>query len=138
MSNVPDFEGFARAILERWPVDDIDGGELFDLSVSYKMIAEIPGGFDPESHLDSEGIGPEKGDPWYEYTFTGGSGPGPLSVHDLCVRLEAVEAERDALREALRFYASVEDYATPFTGGWGKLYFDCGQIARAALQEGKE
>lgn len=45
----------------------------------------------------------------------------------------ALLAERQALREALRFYAEIDDYKAPMTGGMGKLYFDVGQTARAAL-----
>ncbi|MGR3476653.1 MAG: Lar family restriction alleviation protein [Sulfitobacter sp.] len=65
----PDWEGFGRAMLEHWPVRDVDGAELFGLSLEYGLIAEVPGGYDPEQHIDAEGISPEKGDPWYEYTF---------------------------------------------------------------------
>lgn len=64
-----DWEGFGRAMLEHWPVRDVDGAELFDLSLKYGLIAEVPGGYDPEQHIDAEGISPETGDPWYEYTF---------------------------------------------------------------------
>ena len=66
---MPDFEGFARAILKDWPVGDIDGAELFDLAIKYQMVEEIPGGFDPEKHSDEHGICPTKGDPWYRYAF---------------------------------------------------------------------
>ncbi|WP_411975971.1 hypothetical protein [Sulfitobacter faviae] len=66
---LPDWEGFGRAMLEDWPVRDVDGAELFDLSLKYGLIAEVPGGYDPEHHIDAEGISPETGDPWYEYTF---------------------------------------------------------------------
>lgn len=66
---LPDWEGFGRAMLEDWPVRDVDGAELFDLSLKYGLIAEVPGGYDPEQHIDAEGISPETGDPWYEYTF---------------------------------------------------------------------
>lgn len=41
--------------------------------------------------------------------------------------------ERDSLAEALSFYADVSKYPSPLTGGMGSLYFDCGDIARAAL-----
>ena len=37
------------------------------------------------------------------------------------------------LREALTFYADVSDYHAPLTGGMGKLWLDCGQVAREAL-----
>lgn len=35
--------------------------------------------------------------------------------------------------EALKFYADTSKYQAPFTGGFGELYFDCGQRAKAAL-----
>ena len=41
-----------------------------------------------------------------------------------------------ALEEALQFYADLSKYPTPLTGGCGALYFDCGQVARAALASG--
>lgn len=65
----PDWEGFGRAMMERWPTGDVDEAELFGLSLKYGLIAEVPGGYDPEQHIDAECICPEKGDPWYEYTF---------------------------------------------------------------------
>ena len=37
-------------------------------------------------------------------------------------------------REALEFYANPSDYHTPLTGGLGKLFYDCGEIARNALK----
>jgi hypothetical protein len=38
-----------------------------------------------------------------------------------------------ALKEALEFYACPSDYVSPYTGGLGKLYFDCGEKAKSAL-----
>lgn len=67
--NVPDWEGFGRALLVNWPVGDIEGSELFELSLKYGMIREIPGGYDPDHHIDEYDMYLEKGDPWYEYTF---------------------------------------------------------------------
>lgn len=49
-------------------------------------------------------------------------------------RLFASRAECERLRTALQFYGDIEDYKSPLTGGMGKLYFDCGQTARTALQ----
>ncbi len=37
------------------------------------------------------------------------------------------------LEDALHFYANPGDYKAPFTGGMGILYYDCGEVARAAL-----
>lgn len=98
----PDFEGFAKAVLEQWPTGDIDGCELFELCVSYGMVREIPGGYDPEHHIDAEGIGPERGDPWYEYTFdVSKGGPGLFSVLELRAERDALKKGGDALAEAL-------------------------------------
>jgi hypothetical protein len=49
-------------------------------------------------------------------------------------RITALEAENARLREALEYYADTSDYTAPQTGGNGKLYFDCGLRARAALE----
>lgn len=38
------------------------------------------------------------------------------------------------LREALTFYADQSDYVSPYTGGMGKLWKDCGRVARVALK----
>lgn len=65
----PNWEGFGRDLLESWPVRDVDGSELFDAALRNGLIQEIPGGYDPDRHIDAEGICPEKGDPWYEYAF---------------------------------------------------------------------
>jgi len=93
----PDFDGFARAILEQWPTGDIDGCELFELCVSYGMVREIPGGYDPDQHIDAEGICPERGDPWYEYTFDPSKGgPGLFSVLDLRAEHDAAVARAEA------------------------------------------
>src|SRR5690349_6909465 len=35
--------------------------------------------------------------------------------------------------EALKFYADVNKYPAPLTGGMGALWKDCGQVARSAL-----
>lgn len=48
------------------------------------------------------------------------------------VNLE-LKAQRDELVAALAFYANPGDYKDPFTGGRGKLYFDCGEMAREAI-----
>ena len=48
-------------------------------------------------------------------------------------------SEAEKIREleaALEFYANPSDYVAPFTGGLGRLWRDCGQVARVALGEG--
>jgi len=65
----PDWEGFGRAMVDGWPTNDIDGADLFELAAQYRLIAEVAGGYDPETHIDADCICPERGDPWYEYNF---------------------------------------------------------------------
>ncbi|WP_375553345.1 hypothetical protein [Roseovarius mucosus] len=103
----PDFEGFAKAILEDWPTGDIDGADLFQMSVSYGMIQEVPGGYDPEQHIDAEGISPERGDPWYEYTFRGEAGPGLYSMQALKNALAEMTRRRDEWRKKAEGYDAV-------------------------------
>lgn len=50
---------------------------------------------------------------------------------------DAAIKDMELLRAALEFYADVSKYPAPLTGGLGELYFDCGTIARAALEESK-
>ena len=70
MRNSPDWEDFGRAVVQYgWPTNDIDGSELFDLCLMYGLIRAIEGGFNPDEHIDAEGICPDAGDPWYEYNF---------------------------------------------------------------------
>ncbi|WP_374520317.1 hypothetical protein [Hydrogenophaga sp.] len=46
---------------------------------------------------------------------------------------QRVAEDWKAVQAALRFYADASDYKAPFTGGMGKLWSDCGTIARSAL-----
>jgi hypothetical protein len=47
---------------------------------------------------------------------------------------ESSELDAIALAiKALKFYADSGDYVAPFTGGLGKLYFDCGEEAKKAI-----
>lgn len=96
----PDWESFAKAVLTDWPTGDLDGSVLFDLSLQYGMIQEVPGGYNSDHHIDAEGICPEEGDPWYEYTFRGEAGPGLYSITDMDNRIEELEAQvkEDALQ----------------------------------------
>jgi hypothetical protein len=89
----PDWENFAKAVLADWPTGDLEGSVLFDLSLQYGMIQEVPGGYNSDRHFDNEGICPEEGDPWYEYTFRGEAGPGLYSIHALSEQLEAARAD---------------------------------------------
>lgn len=76
----PDWEGFGRDLMQDWPVGDVDGSELFEAALRNGLLREIPGGYDPEQHIDAEGICPETGDPWYEYAFGGARTPDPRIV----------------------------------------------------------
>jgi len=71
MSDAPDWEGFGRAIMAfGWPAyGDIEATQVFDLALEYRLIKPIPGGYDPDEHVDDEAVSPEPGDPWYEYNF---------------------------------------------------------------------
>ena len=132
MSDAPDWENFAKAVLTDWPTYDIDGNVLFDLSLQYGMIKEVPGGYNSDKHIDYDGICPEEGDPWYEYTFRGEAGPGLYSVSVLEKRIEELEAENARLREALATVANTydeESYSRPCQERM------LGDMARAALQE---
>lgn len=66
----PDFEGFAKAVMRSWPEGGVDGFELQELAEKHSMIAPAPGGYDPERHFDEYGVAPEKGDPWFETTYS--------------------------------------------------------------------
>jgi hypothetical protein len=83
----PDWENFAKAVLADWPTGDLEGSVLFDLALQYGMIQEVPGGYNSDHHIDADGVCPEEGDPWYEYTFRGEAGPGLYSIHVLTEQL---------------------------------------------------
>jgi hypothetical protein len=94
MSDIkPDWENFAKAVLTEWPTGDLDGSVLFDFSLQYGMIQEVPGGYNSDHHIDADCICPEEGDPWYEYTFRGEAGPGLYSISDMNRRIEELEAK---------------------------------------------
>ncbi len=40
--------------------------------------------------------------------------------------VKELQEREEKLVAALRFYANIPDYKAPYTGGMGKLYFDCG------------
>ena len=44
-----------------------------------------------------------------------------------------MERRLSVARTALKFYADVSKYPAPKTGGFGELYFDCGEKAKEAL-----
>tara|TARA_R110000851_G_scaffold178010_10_gene324948 strand:- start:1379 stop:1675 length:297 start_codon:yes stop_codon:yes gene_type:complete len=69
MTKEPDWEGFGRAMMGDWPTNGIDGSDLFCMAQNFGLVREIAGGFNPDEHIDAEGISPEAGDDWYEYNF---------------------------------------------------------------------
>ena len=124
----PDWENFAKAVLTDWPTGDLDGSVLFELSLQYGMIQEVPGGYNSDHHIDAEGICPEEGDPWYEYTFRGEAGPGLYSITDMTKRIKELEANLEKVFTAYRIEAMRRD-------GYNHDAFD-GHIA--ALTGGKD
>ena len=101
-TQAPDWENFAKAVLTDWPTSDLDGSVLFDLSLQYGMIKEVPGGYNSDHHIDANGICPEEGDPWYEYTFRGEAGLGLYSIADMNKRIEELEANLATTVAALK------------------------------------
>jgi hypothetical protein len=97
----PDWENFAKAVLTDWPTGDLDGSVLFDLSLKYGMIQEVPGGYNSDHHIDADCICPEEGDPWYEYTFRGEAGPGLYSISNMTKRIQELHDENARLRDAV-------------------------------------
>jgi hypothetical protein len=63
--NQPNWEGFAREVMTMWPDGDLDGGDLQELAVVYKMILPVPGGYDPKVHAADDEYGTEPGDDWF-------------------------------------------------------------------------
>lgn len=125
----PDWEGFGRAITEDWPTGDIDGSDLFHMSLKYGLIAEIPGGYNPDEHIDSEGICPGRGDPWYEYTFR--SAPTEHPTEQPSVRDVLSKAANDAIQG----YAERTDrYASGVRNG---IFTMRKAILRSLAQEGE-
>ena len=62
----PDWEGFGRAIMEEWGSHtDLEASDRFELALKFNILREVPGGFNPEIHVDSY-YDAEPGDPWYE------------------------------------------------------------------------
>lgn len=123
----PNWERFGRDLLDEWPVRDIDGAELFETALRNGLVIEVPGGYDPEQHIDAEGICPETGDPWYEYAF---DAPAPLTLQ---AALEVPEVK--AMVDALSYYADAKTYEPDKTYAnqpW-PIFDDEGALARAAL-----
>lgn len=129
----PDWENFAKAVLTDWPTGDLDGSVLFELSLQYGMIQEVPGGYNSDHHIDADGICPEEGDPWYEYTFRGEAGQGLYSIAEMNNRIEELEVKLAKAVEVLRFYGSI--CADKDKSPWNVYSEDFGRKARATLAE---
>lgn len=56
-----------------------------------------------------------------------------LIMHEAAEEIDRLKRQVEVLREGLEYYKSPSDYVTPLTGGLGKLYFDCGNVAGGAL-----
>ena len=55
----------AELIMQPWPdFIDLNGFDLQDFAIRCGVLVEVPGGYDPESHIDTVGVAPERGDPW--------------------------------------------------------------------------
>jgi hypothetical protein len=57
------------------------------------------------------------------------------SYNNVLRDLVAANKRAEELKVALAFYSNPGDYVAPYTGGLGKLYFDCGEVARKALAQ---
>jgi hypothetical protein len=64
--NKPDWKGFGEAVMEEFGEHrDLSAEDKFDFALKFHIIKEVPGGFDPEVHVDAFDCGVEPGDPWY-------------------------------------------------------------------------
>ena len=116
--SAPDWEGFGRAIMDDWQEHcDVDAGEKFDLAVNHGIVCEIPGGYDPDHHVDAYGCA-EKGDPWYETN----------------TEADALRAENKRLKGAL---GDIWDGEPEFQDDPQAELDWCRERARAALEETK-
>ena len=73
MNKKPDWEGFARRILDmtHWPepMYDLEFADIFDCAVEHKLVVPVKGGFNPDVNEDPYGDA-EPGDPWYDFNYT--------------------------------------------------------------------
>lgn len=63
----PDWEAFGRCVMERWLEGDAEV-DLFDVQMwaeKHAIITKVPGGFDPDNHIDINGCA-EPGDDWFQ------------------------------------------------------------------------
>lgn len=65
----PDWEGFARAIMDAWPHGDVDGGTLHDTAEHFGLLRKEPGGYDPDKHGDDFADVYETGDEFFVPTY---------------------------------------------------------------------
>ena len=65
----PDWEGFARAIMDAWPEGDVDGGDLQETAERYGLLRKEP--YDPAKHGEwgKEEYGTQPGEDWYVLTY---------------------------------------------------------------------
>jgi hypothetical protein len=138
MDSAPDWEGFGRALMEDWPTGDIDGSHLFDMSLKYGLITEVPGGYNPDEHIDAEGICPETGDPWYEYAFGTQPATEQPSVQEAArVLIAEREDHGEGLEGELAPYSLDDEGMVPdLDGDWVKL--EAVTAALRSLAQGDE
>ncbi len=51
---------------------------------------------------------------------------------------QKLQQKIEDMAKALEFYSSPSDYVAPYTGGLGKLYYDCGTVAKDALVKARD
>tara|TARA_R110000851_G_scaffold29327_2_gene80855 strand:+ start:2242 stop:2478 length:237 start_codon:yes stop_codon:yes gene_type:complete len=67
--NTPDFEAFAKDVMQDWPEGfDLDGVAIQKMALKHGLLRKIEGGFDPDKHECPHGCS-ERGDAWYVQTF---------------------------------------------------------------------
>lgn len=120
----PDWEGFGRAVMEWWPGGEISGDELDDAAVKHGLISEVPGGFDPKQHADSDGVCPSPGDPWFLLAY-----PEDRAADAILPEIKALRRERDEARaEAERLRGALEDIGV----------YGCGMLNQPAAMNAPE
>lgn len=70
------------------------------------------------------------------FTSKGGTSHCTLASSEIdrhLAEIDRLKRQVEVLRDGLEYYKSPSDYVTPLTGGLGKLYFDCGNVAGGAL-----
>ena len=81
MSREPDFEGFARSVMELFGfVHGIEAMDLHHIAIEYGMIKQIDGNFSPDEHIDAHCCS-EEGDDWFALNFDPTQGSATYEVN---------------------------------------------------------